>query len=434
MVFVKPIDVPDYVPITPDWSGAEQIGDGSNSWGGTPPYFALMPDDPNPGLVAGYYQDGDFSAQFRTAAQGGQEGKFRTHINASHVSRDDPIRNYGSPDSTHWHVFFGNRSANAFSTYRTLRMNPASTAAGGLLNGTAYWVPGMLVPLGGKTYAKIPNHFVVYYTSDIDDANLHQIVRIPRGFRYILGVNMDDPDDNAVKAELSAAGLTWVTDGFQGWEAYDSAMNLIPHTGGTHRIRYIRNANGTDPWNGAADVPGGMLACHFEAPEWWDGTNPWSPGGYQHLRHSARKSNGQLRGPRGWWRLPKLVVSMWFSHGGFADFGTWVESSNAMAAAAAGHAILPGGSMHTDWFGAWEDANVFLTWMRNAQGVDGFEAHEIGDSVISATRRLIVAEAAPDGRTPQVNLSQRLATTANNMVLLPTGAARGPANIQHRGN
>lgn len=443
MPFPKPSDVPDYVevPATYAQPGSGTLGDGSTPSGGTPPAYAYEIPDPNPGMVAGYFTTGSFTgSEYRTQAQGGTEAKFRTHINASHVNRDDPIRNYGEPDSTHWHLFFGNRSVNAWSTYRTLRQHPASTAAGGVLNGTGYWKPAMLVPQGGKTYAKIPNLIVVYYSISMAGGNSHVVTRIPQGLRYITGVNMDDPDDLLVKAEITAANnaygriLQYRGNGWLGWEARqnNAERTLISTTTGAGRSLHLKNADGSDPWGGLATA-GGTLTAIIEGPDYWDGVNLWSPGGYKHMRHAILDTNSGLeRGPDGWYRLPRLSLSVSYTHGGFADYGTWVASSDAMAAAAAGHPMLPGSSMHTDWFGGWEQ-ETFLLWQRNGLGVDGFEAHEMSDSIISGTQRLLTTN-APDGRSPQVNLGLSLASVPESMILLPTGAGRGPVTIKHRGN
>ena len=47
----------------------------------------------------------------------------------------------------------------------------------------------------GVARIKKPDGIIVYYSTDYDIAT--QNIRIPRGLSYVLGVNMDDPDDTA---------------------------------------------------------------------------------------------------------------------------------------------------------------------------------------------------------------------------------------------
>lgn len=442
--FPKPPDVPDYVPVQAVWS---PTGTPTYKTTGISGYANEITPDPNPTNLTGWVLPGDYAANngengFQTAAQGATQAKMRTHINFTHVLRDDPVRNYGRPGTSHWHTFLGNKSINAWSTYKTVRQNPRSHAAGGPVNATGYWIPSFLVPLNGKTYAKIPDSSTVYYTVDIDPAIQAVIQRLPFGLRYVAGWNMDDHHETAVRAELDASGGSYAPgdpiNGFGGWKMYNAANGTYALTDqGKVFSKHLKNADGSDPWEGRA-TSAHTLIGDINAPEFWDGVNIWSPGGFKHFRHGQHSNaTGGIVGPNNWVRVPQLQITFAFTHGGFADYGTWRLSSDDHLGMSGGtHApMLNGSTFHADWLGGWDQA-IMTMWQRNAQGVDGFAPHDMDDSVMSATQRLIRGEAAPDGsRFPQVDLSQRLETTPNKMILLPSsGVGRGPFTVKSRGN
>lgn len=444
--FPQPPDVPAYVPREVTY-GTEQIrGDGSNSYGGTPPAFEIEPPDHNEtDDMTGWVIPGSYNKQ--TAAEGAGEGKFRTHANFSHFGRDDPIRNYGQPDSAHWHMFFGNRSVNAFSTYKTLRMNPDSTAAGGRANGTGYWTPALLKVVDGKTYALPMNVALIYYTQEMSKALLNELVRLPRGLRYIAGVHMDDPQLTARKAEVAAAnaanpslGLRDPWDGWGGWMINPVGggtlpiVNPGPGATATHS-RYLVNPDGSDPWGGQVPANSEMYAV-LNAPEWWDGYNLHADGGYDHFRFAVHSDGlGKRIGPQGWWEVPQLQLSLQWYLAEANEHLTLSLSSDPMLEAKLGVPNGKGGSMHFDWFGAWK-YTVMLEFMRNSTGVEGFEPGLLQDSTLSEANRLISAgEAAPNGRFPQVNMANnQFPAIPSRMMLLPTGAGKGPATILQKGS
>lgn len=439
--FIKPPDVPDYVPQTAVWSST-----GTPTYhasGSTAPGYDNELEDPNPTDPTGWVQTGDYSGNsglngFKTQAQGAAEAKMRTHIAPSHVLKDDPVRAYGQPGASHTHLFFGNTSINAWSTYRSGRRNPRSTNAGGPLNATGYWIPAFIVPLAGKNYAKVADFSIVYYNSEIAVAAAGLISRLPFGMRYVAGWNMDDHHETIVQAELDlAGGYAAPRNGFVGWKMVNPDTNetLLTDLGQTYS-KHLKNADNSDPWEGAA-TSAFQLVGVINAPEYWDGVNFWSPGGYKHFRHAQLcNANGQYVGPEGWVRVPTLEISFYFTHGGFSDYGTWrLASDDHLTHHDPGHAaMLNGSTFHADWLGLW-DQIMMTTWQRNGQGIDGFTPHEMNDSIMSATQRLIVGEAAPDGsRSPQVDLTKRLTTIPANMILIPDEAGQGPFTSQGKGS
>lgn len=438
--FPKPPDVPDYVPVTATWraDGNNRIGDGIGPRGSQPPpAYAYELAEPNPTSTDGWLTTGDYSAGYKTEAQGAVEAKFRTHVNATHVLRDDPIRAYGMPGTSHWHTFLGNKAINAWSTYKSVRLHPSSHAAGGILNGTGYWQPSVILTLGGNLYAKMPDFSIIYYNQNpIGEAD--QLSHLPFGLRYVAGWNMEDHHETAVKAELALAGAGIYSggyNGFAGWKCLDANGLLIPPTqGGTYSL-CLKNADGSDPWGGLATAGNTQLIAVLISPQYWDGVNLWSPGGYKHFRHAARHlPSGRDVGPDGWFKIPQLELFTYFSHGGFADYGTWrLSSDDHLSMIDPNHPpMLNGSTWHADWMGGWRQS-IMTTWQRNGNGVDGNTPHDMIDSVISSTQQLIVSATAPDGRTPQVNTGQRLATIPANLVRLPSDGTGGKGPFTLRG-
>ena len=446
---LKPPDVNAYVSIGATYAAGTTIntvGDGSTLWGGTPPAYAIMPADPNPaapaagwvigGAAVAYCNDGVANDGTHNCPNNyvGQEAKFRTQANVTHILYDDPIRNYGEPGTSHCHEFFGNASANAYSTYLTLRNRPSSAAGGGVANGTGYWFPCPVLTnpfADGKNYAVQANFVIIYYTSN-PYTLASTLTRIPRGLRYVLGVNMDDPDDLNVKAEITAANAqtgtsgrySYIDNGWGGWNCFNTGGFVV---GSSHLT--LVNSDGSDPWAGAC-LTGYTLSPDVFAPPCWDGTNLWSPGGYKHMRRKIMDSvAGKGVCPTGWWQLPELEIKPQFSHQGFNDYKNWRLSSDNMAATNSGHAVYNGGSFHTDWMGGWNDT-LFLTWQQFCTGVNGATSHECNNSTISATQALLTTTVAPDAsRNPQTNTSNAFGTASQaNMFLLPS-TSQGPFTI-----
>lgn len=437
--FPKPPDVPDYVPVSATYEAGttlNTVGDGSNAWGGTAPYVASgMPADiPTTEYPTGWIVSTAIS-QCLTDNAGCPEAKMRTQVGLSHILYDDPIRNYGLPGTSHCHEFFGNRGTNAFSTYASQRTRRGSNAGGGPYNATGYWLPCPVLTnpfADGKNYAVKIDNVIVYYTENPGIPGHQKLSRIPRGLRYILGVNMDDPDNTIVQAEVAAANAqpgtagrySYQGNGFNGWVCAASGQ----------KVKYLKNTDGTDPFSPTCAAGPQNFYVEFVGPSCWDGTNPWSPGGYKHMRYPVYDNVAGARVcPKGWWRLPEFQGKAYFTLGGWPNYGNVRLASDDAAATAAGHAMRNGESFHTDWFGGWDDT-TFMAWQNYCSGIQGQTAHQCDYSTISATQRLITDSPAPDGsRNPQVNVNQSYGvSSASAMFLLPS-QSNGPATIgQHQ--
>lgn len=457
--FPKPPDVPDYAQVTPQYA----VGTAQNTRkgaGDTPPYYAVEPADiPSPNRTQLVIANA--SSCVVGSSGGCTQRKIRAHIMPTHILYDDPVRNYGQPGASHCHVFFGSRAANAYSTFATLRNRAQkySFSAGGGLNGTAYWMPCMVLqnPFGdGKNYALPPESpITLYYTENVADRYLF---RIPRGFRYVTGFWMDDGGaymdsvvDAANAANVAAGGSAnryqkankWIT---HQWLCFNSTKTaVIPRTNNQGDDVFV-NPDGTDPWGGNC-VAGSFLDVQMSAAGCWDGVNPWSPGGYKHLLPKIRDGlYGVDVCPQNYYELPKLELSIMFKvgTGGFDDYKRWTLSSEMhpngqWTTTVAGKTVGRGGTFHTDWFGAWDEASFGGPngWQTFCLGVMGnTPGRQCETGTINATESMInTGEANPQtGRSPQVQFKSYGTASPSTMWLLPTTQNNAGTNLHVHGN
>ena len=88
-------------------------------------------------------------------------GDFRIGIEPVRIDSDDPIVFPGQKGKAHLHVFFANTSTN-YQSNNAILLNSKTSAAGGNVNKTAYWMPSMIdtatstaiLPFGGIFYYK----------------------------------------------------------------------------------------------------------------------------------------------------------------------------------------------------------------------------------------------------------------------------------------
>lgn len=335
------------------------------------------------------------------------EKKFRTTMNGTWTGRFDPVR---GPFQTVWghaHTGFGVNNVTGSSTYKTLRTDQSvgnSWAAGGLLNSTAYWVPGILQAdaVGdGVTRMKKIRYVIVYYNSSWAGDTTPVAWDHPRGMSYVFGTDMDDPLDVKVKAEIAAYStkVSYIGNGWIGWNCEGTAF--------TGR-KGLTNADGTDALGACAAAHD--IYAELNGPECWDGWNLRSANGYYHVRRAVTNSSTTKPVcPDSWYPIAQVQEKIFYSHLSTTDYITWTCDSDA-AFVALGGANRKCASFHGDWFGAW-DYPTMQTWMHFCTGskstsTDSFTPHQCDSSAIDATNRLLDTGAAPaGGRNPQVNLS-----------------------------
>ena len=98
----------------------------------------------------------------------------------SHFSYDDPVVHPGDPGKAHLHMFWGNTSANAYTTKQTLESEGRFTCSGGAKNRSSYWTPALL---NARGEAQVPQVIHTYYKSWVTDRS--QIRPIPFGLEML---------------------------------------------------------------------------------------------------------------------------------------------------------------------------------------------------------------------------------------------------------
>ncbi len=390
-----------YVPPT--------LGDGSDERGGKPLVRPL------PIIESNFYTTPwKVMPYFPHPALG--EAKFRTHCNFSHVANDDPIVAPGRPGASHTHMFFGNTMTDANSTYESLRTTGGSTCGGGKLNRSAYWFPAVLkdgTGQDGKPGIIKMDVATVYYSTP--EVRRKRLTRLYRGLNFVFGFNPGDPDDLRQKNEIAEANrignygsYRYGGTGFGGWkcEIANGANEHSPVPSSPFQP-YLRNADGTATLTCPATE---SIVVSVTSPACWDGRNLSSPDGRSHVRQAIRESNSGLGGicPQGWYEIPQLFVSVYFSHMGPEDYKEWYLASDRMDP---DKPFLNGQSFHMDWFGAW-DNYIMNRWMINCIGikVGPYEGnpHSCIDTQFGDGTAGIVQNAAPDrSRTPQIDLKTK---------------------------
>lgn len=419
--FPQPPDVPAYVAVAPLYK-TDGTANTTIDPAVTPPSYvepANIPIPSNAGRISGGHAYGPGSPYCTIIADGGtcSETKFRTSIGCGYILPDDQVRNYALPGTSHLHMFCGAGSANAFSTYKTLRQHALdSRAAGSDANDTAYWRPATVVlnPYGdGKNYAIKDNFWTVYYVGKRSQKPTHY----PVGLRFVTGFDMDSLTpatqfawlQTILDAANTASGFTRYTLKNPGTGRYEN-QGVYNCTGATpsEASTYV-NADGSDPFNGTC-ASGATFWISIDGAKCWDGKNPWSPGGYKHLIPGVYDSTvSAFICPYNYYATPALRLEIFETQYGWTDRQRWVLSSDIAYRAA--HSLtaaqVPAGTtLHMDWGDGWDHV-IFNLAQQNCAGTDGVPGHECNSSVISSTSYLLGGNSGEAGvvRVPQVDFS-----------------------------
>jgi hypothetical protein len=267
-------------------------------------------------------------------------GAFRFICQPGQVRRDDPIVYPGQPGKSHLHQFFGNTTANAFSTYGSLRVKGDSTCSN-MLNRSAYWIPAML---DGKGKVVRPDYVTIYYkrlpaSSPRCQTMGKACVTLPRGMRYIFGYNM-------------ATG-----------EAKHFHFDCNGPTG--------TPGNYPDIVTAAKNCPvGNRLGAILNGPDCWDGRNLNSTDHRKHVAYAGYGWSGRYECPATHpYIIPAFTLGAWYEVDENLDksgewnpgTSTWSLSSDSMPGMPQ---MRPGSTLHGDWLGAWDDG-VMQMWVEN---------------------------------------------------------------------
>ncbi len=441
----KPSDVDEYVRVIPTYAAGTAVNKPLDPTI-TPPVQQGLPDIPTSRIgrvVVGEPQCPTQAVPFpNNEPRTCNERKFRTGVNDTTVKYDDPIRNARQPGGAHCHSFFGNYNINSYSIYGSIRTNARSFAAGAELNATGYWRPCMEIANAfgdGKNYAIVADTNIVYYVEEAEPGFV--LTTPPLGMRYIIGYDMDDPSKSrfqpyidAANAQAGTAGRYRLTQDGNPYDDNDRQMQW-GCTGSVISTYTLKNADGSDPFNGTCQ-PGQQINIQIVGQTCWDGKNLWSPTGYDHVIMRVWDTvQSKFVCPNNYYQIAHLNIQTQFSHEGFAGprgYGNWRLSSDNARQTATGQPVLPGSTFHTDWFGGW-DGGVWTEVNSYCLGAENNSPHECNNSAFSDTEALIVSDAAPDGRFPQVTNGTFGTSDPSLMVLLPD-TANLPTVVHVHGN
>jgi hypothetical protein len=239
-------------------------------------------------------------------------GNFRTFCSFSHLAYDDPIVYPDQPGASHLHMFFGNTSTRADSTYERLRSSGHSTCQGGLLNRTAYWVPAVHDASGQVV---VPRFFEIYYKGSGNEADIASIATNPNGLRMIAGF------DHHLSGEVNHA-----------WYCVHSRTNSLT----------LPDCD-----------EGTQLRVELRFPMCWNGRDLDSNDHRSHMAYGTG-GDGWVTSQRGCpsshpVHIPELTLFANFVSDG--DSANWYLSSDRMP----GMNHPNGSTFHADWFGAWDN-------------------------------------------------------------------------------
>lgn len=267
-----------------------------------------------------YLEDGGAGA-----AHWKDQSAFRFQCKPSHLLFDDPIVFPNQPGKAHLHMFFGNTMANANSTYDSLRSSGNSTCDGGPLNRSAYWMPAVS---NGDGKVVLPDYLTVYYKSHPGAGEN----KFPRGLRAIFGYDHKHGPDSPSQTSINV----------KHWKCASGSEGV------KRTIAEIQNCPLDSHIMGVVAMP----TC-------WDGVNLDSPDHRSHMSYPIDHVGCPASHPV---TLTAFTMLVAFKHLGYQDYSTWRLSSDHVMAHDSASTKLPGGTtLHSDWFGAWDD-EVLQNW------------------------------------------------------------------------
>ncbi|MDH3294796.1 MAG: DUF1996 domain-containing protein [Acidimicrobiia bacterium] len=241
-----------------------------------------------------------------------EEGQFRLACEYSHFSYDDPIIYPGQPGKSHFHMFFGNTLTDAFTTEDSLINGGGGTCQGFELNRSAYWVPALL---DGKGNAVVPFNIIIYYKTKDPSS----VIAMPQGLQMIGGNDIHNSFETSGSLHWSCGGSG---------DKYNMT-NRIPDCGGD------------------------VINASVQFPNCWDGVNLSKPAPdyTSHLTYVSESQPCPSSHPR---RLPQISFLIYWE--GTPSVDGWYLSSDDLDAPDG----VPGGSLHADWWGGWNDETINL--------------------------------------------------------------------------
>ena len=263
-------------------------------------------------------------------------GYFRVKCEVSHFAYDDPIVFPNQPGHAHLHMFFGNTSANAYSTFDSLLNSGTGTCNGEDLNRTAYWVPALLDSEGN---ALIPDQIMVYYKND--------------NFRLNGANELVNPFPDNLRMIAGNAAATSPQTGFTGdWEAQPTISFACgpAYNSNDRRQALIPDCYGNDQLEMQIAFP---QCVNEEAGTYQPDQShmSYSENGYYGVRCPDSHPTD----------ISSIMYRIFFRPDEYGGSLTNLHLSSDVKM----DRILPGGTTaHADWFGAWHPGAMDL-WVEN---------------------------------------------------------------------
>ncbi len=327
-------------------------GSGAPTTTTTTPATPPATDTPSPGLGGEADIPDNFDANVGLepvaipAASADPDGAFRFGCLPGQLLYDDPIAYPGQPGKSHLHQFIGNVAANASTTYHDLRTKGGSTCDNRgqpyAFNRSSYWMPAML---DGEGSVVKPDQVLVYYkrlpASDPrcgapDATHIGYCIAIPNGIKFIFGYNM---------ATMSGGPAD-----MNSWDRWTMNWTCVSRPLGSDLTgkKYATLADAV-----AVCPVGQWIKASLDGPQCWDGKNLDSADHRSHMAYVNRPTSPgigygcPLDHP---YLIPTVGYQWFFTVNDHAE--KWRLSSDDMMAQM-GHPVVPGATLHMDYFEGW---------------------------------------------------------------------------------
>lgn len=290
-------------------------------------------------------------------------GQLMAPCSFSHLKYDDPIQKPGQASQAPLHVFFGNTTTNASSTYQSLRSNGDGTCFGGPLNRSAFYLPSMM---NGAGQVVLPDFLDVLYNGDATTR------AFPRGLRMVFGFNEAKPTEYW---HIDDAKYFW------GFGANGENMGAKASWGEILRFQTLDSAK-YPAW--AWKNSGYGISIRLISPSCWNGTSLDSADHRSHMAYKLKDSSGALVCPSTHpVNVPEVVLTAYYKFVGqqataLADVKTWYLSSDRFG----GRNYAPGTNIYAGMIPAWDD-DIMQVWVTNIlNGIKYGAMGKIGDGRI----------------------------------------------------
>ena len=280
----------------------------------------------------------DYDAYSERLLDTTNSGYFRVKCEVSHFAFDDPIVYPGQPGRAHLHMFFGNTSANAYSTFDSLLNTGTGTCNGEDLNRTAYWVPALLDSEGN---ALIPDQIMVYYKNDnfrLNGAN-ELVEPFPDNLRMIAGKASADSPQTGTTGNRKGGQPTISFSCGPAYRSNDRRQALIPDCSGD----------------------GNQLEMQIAFPQCVNLAAGTYRDDQSHMSYSINGYYGAACPDSHSTDISSIMYRIFFRPSEYGGSLTNLHLSSDVKM----DKILPGGTTaHADWFGAWHPEAMDM-WVEN---------------------------------------------------------------------